>query len=329
MNNSGNQHSALRYPLTAILGSKGHVVVLRELFRSKQAVSHTVLLERTGLSRQGVYDITKRLAETGITAYTGSGRQQLVELRKKYPLFRELENLFYSETRRFEDLLESLRSIIREMELQPDSAWIFGRTARGEDEYGDPVQIALLGKLKSIDDLTHAFREKLMYKKIEQTFDVTIDITGVTLADLETKPSLTEEGTVHVWGIYPNDYLNPSKNVHAVAESHKDFDTRSHSDSRIWTELLKSNPEIIPRTITLLNKKIADTSSGEKLEYQEWKHLLESSSYQRLKKFMESDSEKAVRLRQSLPFWQVLTESEKNKFKKIKEGLATDEQIRT
>jgi len=320
MKNS-NQHSALKHPLNSILGSKGHVIVLRELIRANHPVSHSELLQRTDLSRQGVYDITKRLVETGAVTYTGSGRQQLATIREEYPLYEVLANLFCNETKRYEELVETLRSIVRNLKKQPESVWIFGRTARGDDEYGDPVQIAVLGKLKIIDSITDEFREKLIQNNIESTFDVTIDIRGLTVADLETKPSLTEQGLVHLWGIDPKDYLNPPKDEPTSVKSHRDLDERSQVESKIWTELLKSNPEIIPRTISLLDKQIDKTSTGEKLELLEWKNLLENSSFQRLKKFMESDSERAVRLRQSLPFWQVLTENEKNRFEQLKKEI--------
>ncbi|MDZ7757899.1 hypothetical protein [Rhodohalobacter sp.] len=311
----------MKHPLNSILGSKGHVIVLRELIRANHPVSHSELLQRTDLSRQGVYDITKRLVETGVVTYTGSGRQQLVTVREEYPLYEELVNLFSKETQRYEELVDTMRSIVHNLKKQPESVWIFGSTARGDDEYGDPVQIAVLGKLKTIDSLTDEFREKLIQNNVESTFDVTIDIRGVTVADLETKPSLTEQGTVHLWGIDPKDYLNPPKDETTSVKSHRDLDERSQVESKIWTELLKSNPEIIPRTISLLDKQIDKTSTGEKLELLEWKNLLDNSSFQRLKKFMESDSEKAVRLRQSLPFWQVLTENEKNKFEQLKKEL--------
>lgn len=325
MKNSRNQHSALRHPLTNILGSKGHIIVLRVLIRSNRPVSHSELLERTNLSRQGVYDITKRLVETGIVAYTGSGRQQLVIAREEHPLFEELVNLFNREIQNYEDLVETLRSELRNLESQPESAWIFGKSAQGEDEYGDPIQIALLGKLRTIDSLTNQFRENLVRNRVESAFDVTIDIRGVTLADLETRSSLTKEGIIHLWGIDPKEYMRPQKNASNSVESHKNLDERSQAESKIWTELLKSNPEIIPRTISLLNKQIENTSTGERLELMEWKNLLENSSYQRLKKFMESDSERAVRLRQSLPFWKVLTENELEKFNQLKAEFTNHE----
>jgi hypothetical protein len=228
-------------------------------------------------------------------------------------------NLFSTETQHFKDLLDTMRLIMYNLKEQPQSAWIFGRTAEGKDEYGDPVQIAVLGKLKTVDSLTGEFREKLIQDKVESNFDVTIDIRGVTVADLETKPTLTEEGMIHLWGIDPKEYLNPQRDESDSVKSHKDHDERSLKESKIWTELLKSNPEIIPRTLSFLDKQFDKTPTGEKLELLQWKNLLENSSFQRLKKFMESDSEKAVRLRQSLPFWQVLTENEKNKFEQLKQ----------
>ncbi|MDZ7694625.1 MAG: hypothetical protein U5K69_26480 [Balneolaceae bacterium] len=93
--------------------------------------------------------------------------------------------------------------------------------------------------------------------------------------------------------------------------THKDLDIQSHIDSKAWTELLKTYPEIIQRTIKYLEDRFPQISSGEKKELQEGKHILESMSFQRLKKFLESDSERSTRLRQSLSFWPVLKDSER------------------
>ena len=318
MKSSENQHSALKFPITTILGSKGHISVLRELFRSEHPVSHSELLDRTDLSRQGVYDITKRLVETGVISYIGSGRQQLVIARKEHPLYEKLVNLFNEETRRYETLIKSLQTAITKLEIQPDSAWIFSGVARWTDEYGDPVQIALLGKLNTIDSITSNFRKSLLQNRVESTFDVTIDISGITMADLETKPHLTKDGIIHLWGIHPDVYLNPNKSAPTSIKSHHHFDKKSLLGSQVWSALLKSNPEIIPRTISMLEKQIDTISSGEKMELEEWKNILENSSYQRLKKLIESDSQRSTRLRQSLPFWEVLTDNERKKFNQIK-----------
>jgi len=60
------------------------------------------------------------------------------------------------------------------------------------------------------------------------------------------------------------------------------------------------------------------TSIPAQKKLQEWKHILKSMSFQRLKKFLESDSERSARLRQSLLFWPVLNDSEGTELDKIK-----------
>jgi sugar-specific transcriptional regulator TrmB len=317
MKGASQQISSLRYPLNTILGSKGHILIIRELLETGQPMNHSELIDRTNLSRQGVYDVVERLVENGLVTYSGSGRRQLVEVRKNHPLHEVLIQLFKSEKGRFESLTETLRTEINALEHKPESAWIFGKAAQGVDEYGDPLQIALLGKLKSIDSVTNRFRERLIRNKLEPAFDVTIDLRGITVADLEARPSLTKQGMIHLWGVDPVIFLNHQNDQSSAVTSHKDHDEKTLKESKAWTELLKTHPEIIPRTVTWLNRQIEATGSGEKMEWLEWKNLLENCSYQRLKKFMESDSERSVRLRQSLPFWMVLTENERTKFEQL------------
>jgi hypothetical protein len=321
--------SALRYPLTTALGSKGHVIVLRELVRIGHPASHSELLERTSLSRQGVYDITKRLVESGVVKYTEFGRQQLVTLREDYPLYSVIKELFRAETNRYENFLGELHSVIRTLDKLPESAWIFGNTAETDDVYGDPVQIALLGNFRTIDSIVNDFRTKLIELRAESRYDVTLDVRGITLADLESKPYLLESDVILIWGISPNDFIKEGNNPTPKARIHSDLDEISYNDSRVWTTLLGLYPDIIPRAISYLDKQIENCTSGERLEYMEWKNLLESSSFQRLKKFMESKSERAVRLRQSMPFWSVLTDFEQKKFKQLQMENKLHEQSTT
>ena len=95
------------------------------------------------------------------------------------------------------------------------------------------------------------------------------------------------------------------------------MDVRSLADAKLWAGLLKKYPEIVSRTIDYLDDQIPQINSGEKKELQEWKYILESMSFQRLRKFLESDSERSIRLRQSLPFWPVLNEKERLELEKM------------
>lgn len=318
MNKPDNKNSSIRTPLDDILGSKGHVMILRQLSETDNPISHSELLDRTSLSRQGVYDVVRRLVETGILKYVGSGRQQQVELRQDYPLTDFITTLFNAEKIRFEDLIQRLKEEIKNLDLKPKSAWIFGKVAQKSDDYGDPLRIALLGDVKSIDDITEEFRNRLYKSDLEKHYDVTIEISGVTLADVESRPIINTNKIILLWGMDPLFYTAGSKDERVGKRLHQDFDKQSLIDSKAWSELLKTQPEIIQRTIHYLEDRIPEINSGEKKELQEWKHILESTSFQRLKKFLESDSERSTRLRQSLPFWPVLNDSERTKLEKIK-----------
>ena len=171
-----DKNSVLRTPLNDILGSKGHVMILRQLSEAKNPMSHSELLDRTSLSRQGVYDVVRRLVENGIVTYVGSGKQQQVALRKEFPLSDIISKLFEAEKKRFDNYIQEIQELIKNLEIQPKSAWIFGKVAQRSDEYGDPVRIALLGGVKSIDKITDQFRDRLRDSGTEKEFDVTIDI---------------------------------------------------------------------------------------------------------------------------------------------------------
>ncbi|MGM0545454.1 MAG: winged helix-turn-helix domain-containing protein [Bacteroidota bacterium] len=318
MTRSNNQNSAIKFPLNDILGSKGHVKVLRQLAESEHPMSPSELINRTSLSRQGTYDVVQRLIENGIVKYVGSGKQQQIILREDYPLTDIISKLFKKEKDRYDNLIERIKGLIDDLNIKPKSAWIFGKLAQGSDAYGDPVQIALLGKVKNIDEITECFRDSIYENNVEKDFDVTIDISGVTIADLESKPMLNVENVILLWGMDPQHYLASWKDKRSRNKMHQDLDRQSLHDSGIWIELLKMHPDIIKRTINDLEDRIQQTRSGEKKELQEWKHILESMSFQRLKKFLESDSERSTRLRQSLPFWPVLKNNEREELMKIK-----------
>lgn len=306
--------------MSTLLGSRGHISVLRELLNAGSPLSHAALLERTDLSRQGVYDVVNRLTETGAVAFIGSGRQQLITLRGDYPFYAHLKELFTAELGRFENLIRELSEIIESQSIKPDSAWIFGPAAAGTDTYGEAVQVALLGSLSAIEELTREFRAKLSDSNLEIMFDVTIESRGITKADLLTKPYLTDAAIIHLWGVYPLTEKTSSDSSRALRSNHKEIDQKQLTDAKAWSELLASYPEIIPRTISYLDREIPKRTTGEKLELSEWKHILEITPMQRLKKLLASDSQRANRLRQSLPFWPVLTEHERSKFMSLSQS---------
>lgn len=311
-----NDHnSALRNPLNEILGYQANVRLLRCLVEIGVPLSHSELAERTGLSLPGIHKVVPRMTKTGIIQFTGSGKQQQIAIRKEHPLTDIIQELFKAEKEYFNSLIKSLKETIEDLELKPKSAWIFSKVAQGNDEYGDPLRLALMGEVQTVDEIVGDLRSQIYETEIEKQFDVTIEISGITLADLA---ELNVKDIIMLWGPDPQHFLVGSKDKRGGKRTHQDLDRQSLIDSKAWTELLKTHPEIIQRTIRYLNRRVHEIDSGENRELLEWRNILESMSYQRLKKFLESDSERSTRLRQSLPFWPVLNDSERAKLERIK-----------
>ncbi|REL24511.1 ArsR family transcriptional regulator [Rhodohalobacter sp. SW132] len=314
--------SALKTPLNEILGYPGNVRILRSMIERQNAMSYSELAERTDISLPGVHKVVNRLLKTGIIAYRGSGKRQLIAAREEHPLFEALSGLFHAEKERVESLHAAIKQEIGKLNPQPLSAWMYGKTAQGKDQYGDPLQIALFGKLISIDPVTDQFKERMAESGIESKYDITIQITGITQADLDENHITLHEGYEMLWGVDPIFFAEGRRGTTGLT-THAELDLQSLQAGKAWAKLIKIYPEIIRRTIRHLEKQVSETESGVKGELTEWKHLLESASLQRLAKFLESEDEKAVRLRQSTPFWQIITEDEREKLQSIIESLAS------
>lgn len=319
-----DKNSTLRTPLNDILGYEGNLRLLRCLVESQYSMSYSELAKRTGLSLPGIHKVVPRLMETGIIQHTGSGRRQQVALRKGHPLLGSLVQLFRSEQAYFSSLLDDLKKRIDKLDIPPTSAWIFGSVAEGTDEYGDALQLSILGELKTIDNQVEQLKNHLYHSEFERTYDVTLDLRGITKADLKSRPKLTED-VMLLWGADPSKLIEKEYHPGTKPKGHQAFDRQSLENAQYWSKLLETYPETIQRTIRNLETRMTQTDSREEKELQEWKYILESMSLQRLKRFLESGSQRATRLRQSLPFWPVLTESEREHFKKIRSKAKTDE----
>ncbi len=317
MKTENSTYSSLKTPLTEILGRKGHVLVLRQLLLSQESVSHSQLIKRTGLSKQGVYDTVSSLVESGLLTYNGRGRYQRIEVRTDFPLYNSIRQLFEAEKKRFENFQSELKDLADKLNPQPTSVWMFGSAAEGTDQYGDPVQLAIAGPLKKVDSIVEQFRSLILEKQIEQNVDVTVDIRGVTLADLETKPYLTKGNLIIIYGVAPSTLLESYTGRLTPKFNHEYVDAYSIDQAENWVELIQQNPSIIGRAIEYLESKISNLSGGEKKELSEWLHILKSMPIQRLKKFLMSESERSVRLRQSMPFWPILNDSERKEWRRL------------
>lgn len=318
-------NSALKVPLNEILGYQANIRVLRFLTTESVSVSYSELAKQTGITLPGIHKTVKRLLATGIVVLTGSGNQQLIELRNGHPLSGILLELFREERGYFKQLTTIIKHQIDELSVEIQAAWIYGKVAEGSDQYGDPLEIAVLGKADLVDLAAEELQNKLFRNNVEDEFDVTIEVNGITPADLEGSKKTIAGNMIHLYGVDPIIYADGRGFFNDKAEDHQVLDKRSQLAGKAWGAFIRQHPELISRTVQLLNKRTDEDASLIQKELKEWKEFLESTSVQRLAKFLESDSERATRMRQSNPFWMVVSDEEKEEYKKLLSNIVKSE----
>lgn len=154
------QQSALRYPLTAILGSVATLRTLRELMRHGGELSAPSLVTRTGLAKASVRHALGNLEAMKIVEALGAGRSRLFRVRKAHPLAPALDALFLEEGKRFDAALDAVRMAAAGCDGLV-AAWLYGSAARGEDQEASDIDIAVVGEPGTAPRIEQAVRESL------------------------------------------------------------------------------------------------------------------------------------------------------------------------
>jgi hypothetical protein len=77
--------------------------------------------------------------------------------------------------------------------------------------------------------------------------------------------------------------------------------------------LLRDDPSMATRALRHLERLLRDDHGAAGADLMEWKQLLEAYSPDRLGSFLVSSSSRAVRLRQSSPFFAILNADERDR----------------
>jgi predicted nucleotidyltransferase len=174
--------SHLRHPLTALLGSSGHVRVLRVLATDSAPQSAPQLATHAGLTPQGARGVLDVLARQRLVKVHGSGRTQLYDIDMAHPLAQSLAALFQAEQKRWDVLMASIRQVL-ESHKGVTAAWLYGSVARAEDEAESDMDLALLVKAQTVAD---EIREALM--PIEDAQQMRLSITALTADEMAKLP---------------------------------------------------------------------------------------------------------------------------------------------
>jgi hypothetical protein len=313
-----HKQSALGSPFNTILGTESNVRVLRVLSSLGLPLPPAEVARRAALQPSGVRRTLRELVDMGIVEFVGVGARQHVQLRDAYPLTTAVRALFQAEAARVQVIHEGIAVAIQKSDLRPQAAWLEGSVATQTDQINDPLAVGVLATASEISSLVEQLREALA--EVERAQDVTIDIQGWTLPDLQTVQRLAEVRLAEARPIYgppPLTFLRSSGALESrkrrKAIVHGDLDARARALGIAVGNKLAQDPSIIPRTKARLVELLKDAAPHEQHVLREWIRVLDTTSLPRLRHLLADTGERGTRLRQSLPFLDLLTAEERAK----------------
>lgn len=277
---------------------------------SKSELGRLALLEA-----KSAHIAADRLLREGILKTVGRGLRQQVELEYRHPLTRQIQELFRAEQARVESLLEDIRKAVRQLEPETIAVWIQGGFARGEDRPGEPLTIGVLAGSKVLSEMTRLLRDAL--NKIEGAWEVTIELVGLTHPDLATMKLADRRrlaDALPLLGPPPRAFIDLP-----MEGGRKPRNVLTHGDrekeqlllvERIVQRILR-DPGKLSAARAYLAKRLESASEHERHELREWESILNTMSTARLQRFLLDPGERPSRLRQTMPFLEILSSKER------------------
>lgn len=306
------RQTELLQPLNQIFGTEANVRLLRVLALQNTSLAAGELAKRARLGRTSIYPALRQLERAGIVEFIGAGSRKLVQLRDRYPLSQILRELFRAEGGRFDALTIALRELLRSLPHQPISAWM---VHGGESlESMGTLTLYLVARPEELDTLTDYLNEQLA--DLERKYDVHIAVRGLTRSELQTlhgNPLAELNSIVLLGGVPPLALLERSRPAARTSTlvSHDQHDARSRRLALAIAAKIRRDPGLIAKAEERVKQRAREAGLRERRELTEWIRILSTMSSARLQSFLAEDSERAVRLRQTLPALDLLSPAER------------------
>jgi hypothetical protein len=298
--------------LNEILGTHANVRLIRTLSLSSTPLAAGELARRANLGRTSIYPALRELELIGIVEFVGAGAQRQIQLRDRHPLAPGLKDLFRAEAGRLDELITALRELFIESPVRALSAWVEDVAAapRGTDA----VRMYFVAMPDDKDTLSDYLNERL--PAVERALDLQVVVTGLTRSELEAlsrsqgnaldNPALLE-------GVPPVGLLRLNREGAAkpAPVSHGEHDERARRLALAIATKIKRDPGLIVLAQQRLERRSQKASPRERRELKEWLRVLSTMSPARLRTFFIEESERATRLRQSLPALNLLSAAER------------------
>ncbi|WP_245484442.1 nucleotidyltransferase domain-containing protein [Rhizobium leguminosarum] len=175
-----NPESALRFPLSTILGNETNVRVMRELSLHGGQLSVGNLVNRTKISRPPILASLATLASFQIVTESGTGYARLFSLNRGSPFSIPVQILFETEENRFAHILAAVKECASLFGDKVVAAWVFGSVARGEDNASSDLDVALIAHAPDIETIQNGSIDFIAAKGKELSFSPSINTLSIT-----------------------------------------------------------------------------------------------------------------------------------------------------
>lgn len=291
----------LRTPLNQIFRSEGNVRVLRVLAFSEEPIARTTVARRAELNPSGVRRTLDRLGELGVVEAIGSGRNQSVRIREKHPLSEAIRSLFRTERKTYDRFREAVRDAVDRPDFPARAVWLESPEARPPGT----VHLGMLVSPDGVGEATNALQSAL--EEAEQELATHFVVHAYTEAD---RLALTEdeeerlESVTLLFGWLPQEWRAQAGGPVA---SHQLLDERARRLAEEIADLLPNDPSLLDRAADWIDDRLEEVSPQEAKDLREWRRILGELSIQQIQALLREESERANRLRQSLPFVGILS----------------------
>ena len=292
----------LRHPLNEVFGTRSNVRLLRVLATEVDGpLTAADAARHAGLTVPGAKKALDRLTRAGFLARVGGGRKYLYEIRSSDTLMKAAAAVFRAEKNRYDALLNRLKRAVASLVPPPHAAWI----KQVPQHPGDPLTIGLLHSSRDLAQGVRDLRTRL--RLVENELNITIELEGYTRADL-LDTDVT--GATLVYGCLPSFESNAVRQRNGPLP-HADKERRLEKLSEKLARLIEQDPSLLRRAKDHIRRLLRENQGAAARDLAEWQDILERFPMDRLLQFLVSSSERATRLRQSSPFFAVLSRDEK------------------
>jgi predicted nucleotidyltransferase len=175
-----SRESAIRRPLTYILGVDSNIRVLRVLSLHGGMLAASEIVRQSRLVQESVRKALIDLVSLGIVSPSGTGRSRLYRLNTENYFFATLSHLFKAENDRFSEILGCVRQCSSGLPIF--SLFYYGSVARGEDRPDSDFDIGAIVETNDLASVIERLRQALI--SVSETYAFTPNVVGMDFADV-------------------------------------------------------------------------------------------------------------------------------------------------